>query len=197
MQQTAMEKGLNHPRQCAYYKSIFTGSGPNGESSMQSRQSWKKPIGSVKAKLLNLAREGLSGEKLALCIALGVVLSIFPVFGTTTLLCAVAAFVFRLNLPLIQLVNYAAYPLQLVLLVPFHVAGSWLSGGHLSLETGSQMIDSLQNDLWSGALQLWDLILYAVLAWILVSPLIALVLYRLLMPVVERIRSVDKKRRFD
>ena len=164
---------------------------------MQARQLWEKPIGSVKDKLLSLTRKGLSGEKLTLSIALGVVLSIFPVFGTTTLLCAVAAFVFRLNLPLIQLVNYAAYPLQLALLVPFHVAGSWLFGGHLNLETGSQMIDSLQNDLWSGASQLWDLILYAVLAWILVSPLVVLVLYRLLMPVVDRIRSVGKERRFD
>ena len=74
----------------------------------------------VKAKTLNLIntslKQGMSCSKISLCIAIGVILGIFPVLGTTTLLCAITAYVFRLNHPLIQLVNYAVYPLQLALI---------------------------------------------------------------------------------
>ena len=77
---------------------------------------------SVKIKILKLTKvllgEGLSVEKISLCIALGTALGIFPVVGSTTLMSAIAALVLRLNLPAIQAVNYLVYPLQLVLLAP-------------------------------------------------------------------------------
>ena len=130
---------------------------------------------------------------MALCVALGVVLSIFPVFGTTTILCTIAALLFRLNLPLIQLVNYAAYPLQILLLVPFYSAGSWMFGGRLPIKAGSQLIAALQTDLRNGVMQLWDLILYAVFVWLLVSPLIIFLLYRLLIPVVAKVQSAAQR----
>jgi uncharacterized protein (DUF2062 family) len=74
---------------------------------------------SAAARLLHLLRQGLTPEKLALSIALGVGLSCFPVFGTTTILCVVAALAFRLNQPAIQIGNYLAFPLQLALFFPF------------------------------------------------------------------------------
>ena len=73
-----------------------------------------------------MLKEGMSLRKIALCLALGTVLGIFPVLGATTLLCTIAALALRLNLPAIQFVNYMVYPLQLVLLAPFYGAGSWL-----------------------------------------------------------------------
>jgi len=87
-------------------------------------------ITSIKSKLFKLTKtllgEGMSSDKISLSIALGVALGIFPVLGSTTLLCAIAALVLRLNLPAIQVVNYLVYPLQLILLAPFYGAGSWL-----------------------------------------------------------------------
>ena len=53
-----------------------------------------------------LLTQGITPEKIALSLAFGIVLGIFPVPGSTTMLCAAAAVVFRLNLPAIQLVNY-------------------------------------------------------------------------------------------
>ena len=76
--------------------------------------------------LLLLLKQGVTPQKLSLSVALGLVLAIFPVLGTTTLLCAAAALVLKLNMPAIQLVNYLAYPLQLLLLIPFLKAGRLL-----------------------------------------------------------------------
>jgi uncharacterized protein (DUF2062 family) len=62
--------------------------------------------------LLDLLRQGVTPEKIALSVALGVMLGVFPVLGSTTALCALAAFAWQLNLPSIQIVNYFAYPLR-------------------------------------------------------------------------------------
>ena len=69
-----------------------------------------------------------STEKLALSIALGLVLGVFPFFGVPTILCGVAAAVWRLNFPALQLVNYLVCPLQLALLWPFTRFGDVLFG---------------------------------------------------------------------
>jgi uncharacterized protein (DUF2062 family) len=68
------------------------------------------------AALLHLLRQGLSPQKLALGVSLGIGIGCFPVLGTTTLLRTLVAFIFRMNLPAIQAGNLLAWPLQLVLL---------------------------------------------------------------------------------
>jgi hypothetical protein len=47
----------------------------------------------------------------------------FPVLGSTTILCAAAAFVLRLSLLAIQAVNFLIYPLQLIVFLPFLQGG--------------------------------------------------------------------------
>jgi uncharacterized protein (DUF2062 family) len=81
--------------------------------------------------LVDLLRQGVSPEKIALSVALGVTLGVFPVLGSTTALCALAAFALQLNLPAIQLVNYFVYPLQIALLIPFFRLGEKLFRAHI------------------------------------------------------------------
>jgi uncharacterized protein (DUF2062 family) len=64
-------------------------------------------------------RQGISPRRLALTLALGFTIGCIPVVGIPTLLCAGLALALRLNLPAIQAANYAAMPLQLLLIVPF------------------------------------------------------------------------------
>ena len=71
-------------------------------------------------------RRGLTPHKLSMTCAMGVVIGIFPVFGTTTILCFGIAIAFRLNIPLIQLVNYLVAPLQLIFILPFIKMGTIL-----------------------------------------------------------------------
>ncbi|MFP5305375.1 MAG: DUF2062 domain-containing protein, partial [Gammaproteobacteria bacterium] len=67
----------------------------------------------VVAPIVAQLRQGITPEKIALTLALGAVLGIFPILGSTTLLCAVAGVWLRLNQPVIQIVNYFMYPLQI------------------------------------------------------------------------------------
>jgi uncharacterized protein (DUF2062 family) len=57
--------------------------------------------------------QGITPEKIALTLAVGFALGMFPVFGCTTLLCFCAAYVLRLNQPIIQLLNQALLPVHL------------------------------------------------------------------------------------
>ena len=80
------------------------------------------------AAKLAAATEGLSPHKIALIVAVGVVLGAFPVYGCPTILCGLAAIALRLNLPALQLVNQIATPVQIALLLPFTRTGSWIFG---------------------------------------------------------------------
>ena len=146
-------------------------------------------ISAIKTKILNLAKsmlkEGMSLRKIALCLALGTVLGIFPVLGATTVLCSVAALTLRLNLPAIQVVNYLVYPLQLVMLAPFYSVGNWLFKKQGWPLINKDLISLLQNDFWGSMTVLWDLTLYAILAWLVISPLLILLLYSVSKPVVR------------
>ena len=80
----------------------------------------------VKKILYDAFRQGLTPHKLSMTCALGIVIGIFPIFGTTTLLCFAIAITFRLNIAVIQLVNYLVAPIQLLLIIPFIKVGTIL-----------------------------------------------------------------------
>jgi uncharacterized protein (DUF2062 family) len=131
---------------------------------------------------------GITPERLALCIALGIALGIVPALGTTTMLCAIAAFVFRLNLAAIQLVNYFVYPLQLALLIPFIRAGEWLFDADslgLSLELIRRM---MEEDLWETVITLWETTFRALVAWMLIAPVVVACVYIILKPLLKKLR---------
>jgi hypothetical protein len=75
---------------------------------------------------------GLPPEQLALLISVGLVFGVFPISGCPTLLCLLAGFVLRLNVPALQLLNNISSPLQLALLFPLARAGAWVCGGSAS-----------------------------------------------------------------
>ena len=147
----------------------------------------------IKKKFINLIKkllgEGISPKKISLCIALGIALGIFPVLGSTTLLCAVAAVALKLNLPAIQAVNYLVYPLQIILLAPFYSAGSWLFRDQSLPMIQENIIDLLKKDFWGSMANLWDLTIYAILIWLMISPFLILILYGLLKPIIRNFAS--------
>jgi uncharacterized protein (DUF2062 family) len=127
----------------------------------------------------------MSLKKIALTLALGVGLGIFPVLGMTTVLCTFAALALRLNLPAIQAVNFIVYPLQIILLAPFYGAGNWLfgrQGGHM---ISDNLIEMLRNDFWGSMTNLWDLTLHAIFTWLIITPFLILLLYSVLKPLIS------------
>ncbi|MGD9172516.1 MAG: DUF2062 domain-containing protein [Desulfobacterales bacterium] len=136
----------------------------------------------------------MSRRKIALCLSVGVTLGIFPVLGMTTLLCTLAAYFLRLNLPAIQIVNFVVYPAQLILLAPFYSAGSWLFDQGSLLVSADNLILMLKNDFWGSMTSLWNLTLYAIFSWAVICPFLILILYITLKPAVAAVAALRNKR---
>jgi uncharacterized protein (DUF2062 family) len=137
--------------------------------------------------ILDLLRQGVTPEKIALSIALGVALGVFPVLGSTTALCALAALVLRLNLPAIQVVNYFVYPLQIALLIPFFRMGEWLfRSPHLPLSV-SQIYAMIHANRWDATRSLWTTAWHAMIVWCLLAPVFVAIVYAVLAPVLRRV----------
>jgi uncharacterized protein (DUF2062 family) len=146
--------------------------------------------------IVELLRQGVTPEKMALSLALGVALGVFPVLGTTTALCALVAFIWRLNLPAIQIVNYCVYPLQIALILPFFRAGEKLFGApHLPLSV-SQIVAAVHVSFWGATRFLWTTIWHAAVAWCLTAPVFVATAYVVLVRLLRRIdrRQSQEKR---
>src|ERR1700730_11684961 len=127
--------------------------------------------------ILDLLRQGVTPEKIALSLALGIALGVFPLLGSTTALCALAALVLRLNLTVIQLVNYFVYPLQIALLIPFFRLGERLfRAPHLPLSV-PQIYAMIHASMTGAVRALWTTTWHAIIVWCLVAPFAAIVLY--------------------
>ncbi|MCX6978447.1 MAG: DUF2062 domain-containing protein [Verrucomicrobia bacterium] len=126
-------------------------------------------------------QQGISPKKIAITIALGFTLGIFPILGSTTLLCALAAFLFHLNQPIILVTSYFAYPLQFALLIPFYRAGeSLFRQPHQSLSIPLLISEFKSHPLHF--LQSFGIIgLEGIAVWLLLPPPLPLLLYFLLL----------------
>jgi uncharacterized protein (DUF2062 family) len=125
---------------------------------------------------LALLRVGTSPERLAWSIAAGLLIGINPLLGTTTLLCLAVAFAFRLNLAASQLANHIAYPLQLLLVIPFLHLGSRVFHTPPIPLNSHELLKALKHDPFELMRRLWlwewhALVIWAMLAAILIAPI--------------------------
>jgi uncharacterized protein (DUF2062 family) len=168
---------------------------PDGVRTTQAVPSfWRRR---VLAPILDQLRQGTAPEQVALTLVLGFTLGIFPILGATTLLCAVAGVRLRLNQPLIQLANYLAYPVQLLLLIPFYRTGEWLFGQPpVPIFSVTDLVARFE----AGPLQFlvdYGMVgLYGVVVWALTAPPLAAALYLWLRPLLRR-RSSGRTDRQD
>ena len=133
--------------------------------------------------IIALLSEGITPHKIALTLALGMLLGTMPMFGTTTVLCALVAVIFRLNMPLIQAVNFLVYPLQLLLLIPFMQAGQWIFHQPPLPFTYSQLVALFHAGFWHSLEALWIYSLHGVVAWLLLGGAGAVIIYLILRPI--------------
>ena len=143
----------------------------------------------IVSPLSSLLKQGLSPKKLALVIALGVVLSIFPVLGTTTLICSLVAILFQLNIAAIQIANYTAFPLQVVLFFPFLKLGETISGISLDPITKDQLISIFQENYFQAISELTWYLLVACLGWSVASFPIFIILYLCLSVIIKKYKA--------
>jgi uncharacterized protein (DUF2062 family) len=152
---------------------------------------WKRH---VLFPLMTFLAQGLTPEKLALSLAVGLTLGLFPIVGATTLLSLAAGFVLRLNHAAVQLVNYLAYPLQLPLILAFVRLGETLVSAPPMPFSPATLVAELRADP-AGFLERFGLTgLHGILGWSVVAPAILAVVYLATLPLLRRLDAALRQR---
>lgn len=132
-------------------------------------RSWRKRCQlRLLAPLGELLRGGASPVGLGWALAVGMLLGCMPLVWGTSLLCLGAALLLRLNPLAVQVGNFAAWPLQLLLAYPYLRLGSAWFGESL-LPIGAARAAWLETVLTANGAALG--------AWLLTSPALLLICY--------------------
>lgn len=122
---------------------------------------------SIRQQSVRWLRQGISPERLALTLALGFAVGCIPVIGIPTVICGVLALGLGLNLPAIMAANYAAFPLQLILILPLVRLGGWLFSSPATPATDAHLL--LHASVWSLFSHVGILASQALLAWLITA----------------------------
>jgi uncharacterized protein (DUF2062 family) len=149
------------------------------------RSRWERAAAPVRESL----RRGLTPERVALALAVGVAAGLFPLVGTTTLLGFALGAALRLNLAVVQVGNWLVSPAQLALLVPLVRLGRWLAGTPrepLAAPTPGALGESVRG-LAQGGVD-------AILGWLAVAPIAVLVAYAVAVRLLRRPQRAGRAR---
>jgi uncharacterized protein (DUF2062 family) len=134
-----------------------------------------------------IPKEGLSPEKIALSVTIGIVSGLFPVIGFTTIMGLALTAAFRQNLVLVQSVSWLMSLAQLLLIIPLMRMGAFLwNQDNIHITIGKIEL-AFQPGILAGLQTIGIFHLYGILAWsILLIPTGAFSYYSLLMVVRKR-----------
>lgn len=138
---------------------------------------------------------GISPERIAWAISLGIVLGVFPIMGTTTLVCLVAGWLLRLNQPVLHVFSNLVYPLHLVLILVFIRLGERLYGAPGLSFSIPQLLGRFKDDPLQFGRDFGMSAWHGVSAWLLVAPVAALLIKLAVAPVLRQLEVSLKKRK--
>jgi uncharacterized protein (DUF2062 family) len=131
--------------------------------------------------------QGISVERITLTIALGVTLGIFPILGSSIILCTVVAWWLKLNQPIIHGVATVSYALQLVLLIPFYRAGEWLFNQPPISLSIPLLFERFFADIPQFLKDYGMTGVRGIIVWAIIAPFFGLIVYYLIRPSVRAI----------
>ncbi len=134
--------------------------------------------------------QGITPHKIALTIAIGSAIALFPILGTTTLLCLLVGIALRLNQPIIQAVNYLCYPIHLPLIWSMVRAGEWLfNEPHHAFKM--RVVAQL---LWEEPRQFFRIfgatLFHATVVWAILAPFWIILIYQIALASLREIHRV-------
>lgn len=140
----------------------------------------------VAGTVIDQLRRGITPEKVALTIAAGAVLGVFPLLGTTTALCFAAAAALGLNQAVIQVVNYVVYPLQIPMIYVFVRLGERTSGARAVSFSVTELSAAFAADPIAFLGRFGMTGLHGILGWLVIAIPAAGLVYLGLVPLLRR-----------
>ncbi|SHK39492.1 DUF2062 domain-containing protein [Maribacter aquivivus] len=100
-------------------------------------------------KFKELFKQGLTPKQLSLSITVAIVVSLFPIFGISTIVLTALAVRYKLNLPIMIALSYVVEPIKALLFIPFINIGETLFGTAHTLLTFEAIKASYDLNFWN------------------------------------------------
>ena len=146
------------------------------------------------APVVTQLTHGTSPDRIGWTIALGMVVGVFPIMGSTTLVCLLIGWLLRLNQPVLHVFRAVVYPLHLALILIFIRLGERLYGAPLISFSIPQLIGKFKDSPLQFARDFGMAAWHGVSAWLLIAPVAAVLIKMAAMPALRKL-SVSLKRR--
>jgi uncharacterized protein (DUF2062 family) len=140
----------------------------------------------VVSPVTDLLRVGATPRRLAWSFAIGIVIGVNPLLGSTTLVALAAAAIFRLNLVASQLGNHVMYPLELAFFPLFIKAGSRLFGTPGLPLRRHELLNAVKHHPWDTTRALWMWEWHALVVWAAAATAVVPLLALTLRPALEK-----------
>ena len=140
--------------------------------------------------------QGITPEKIALTVAVGSAFALFPVLGTTTLLCFLIAWALRLNQPIVQLINQALWPAHFPSIFGCIWVGEAIFGAphvHINIRYLRKMSEIIWDDPTLFFHQFGLTVMYAVVAWAIIAPFYIAAVYYIALPITREVTYLKHK----
>ncbi len=148
-----------------------------------------RPLDSVRMKaaaaIVDQLTQGLSPDRVAMTVAVGLCIAIIPIVGVTTILSFAAAWALRLNQPVIQFINWTSYPLQLLLILPFIRMGERLFHAPRLRLSVAELVAFAKTDPWGAIATLWTTLWHAATAWAILTPFLGILIFFAARPLIR------------
>ena len=146
------------------------------------------------APVVTQLTHGTSPDRIGWTIALGMVVGVFPIMGSTTLVCLLIGWLLRLNQPVLHVFRAVVYPLHLALILIFIRLGERLYGAPLISFSIPQLIGKFKDSPLQFARDFGMAAWHGVSAWLLIAPVAAVLIKMAAMPALRKL-SLSLKRR--
>lgn len=141
----------------------------------------------VRDPLVAELRQGATPEAVSAAVTVSLALAVVPFIGLTTLLCLVAGRLLRLNHVVMQVINHTAFPLQVLLIVPFVRLGEALAGARHFALTPTAIVDEFNRSIPDFLEKFWLAGLHGLLGWTVTVPLACWLLHLILRQTLHRL----------
>jgi uncharacterized protein (DUF2062 family) len=115
--------------------------------------------------VIGLLKMGADPDKLAWSLALGVVVGVNPLLGSTTVVVLALAAALRLNIVASQVGNHAMYPFELLLFPVFIKLGDVVFGTEKLPLAGHELWYAAKHHPWDTTRLLWTWEWHALVVW--------------------------------
>lgn len=145
--------------------------------------------------LIDQLTQGISVEKLSWTLAAATVFGLFPILGSTTIVCGLVGLIFKLNQPILQVFKTLFYPLHLVTILVFIRFGQSLFGVDPIPFSITQLLERFNEDMMQFIRDFGMAALHGIIAWAIFAPFIALTIKLITTPLLRKLaRGITPRR---